>query len=428
MIQDKLKNIPQNPGCYLFKNEKDQIIYVGMSKFLPKRVSSYFQKKHKDQKTKTLVENIRDVEFVITSSEQEAIITEEELIKLYKPKFNIKGKDDKTRKWSLCFTDEPFPKLETVREKTDDRVSLDFTSGMLCREVYNLIHDVFELRSCSYDLSDENIEKGKFKPCLEYHLGRCQAPCVGLQSKILFTKTIKNVKSILQLDFNPVVTQLKKEMKYYSSNLEFEKAQDILSKLTILKTLDNKLTPVKIQKYNNKAFEVKNILGLKNMPISIEAFDNSHNQGDSNVAASVRFVNENRIKSDYRKYIIRSFDGINDYASFDEVLNRRFKRLIEEKQQLPNLVIIDGGKGQLNVARRVFESLNLIGVVDLISISKDSNHKASTIHLLDGSEISILENKNFSLLAKIQDEVHRFVIKFHREKQSKKLLSSVENR
>ena len=421
MIQDKLKNIPQNPGCYLFKNEKDQIIYVGMSKFLPKRVSSYFQKKHKDQKTKTLVENIRDVEFVITSSEQEAIITEEELIKLYKPKFNIKGKDDKTRKWSLCFTDESFPKLEIVREKTDDRVSLDFTSGMLCREVYNLIHDVFELRSCSYDLSDENIEKGKFKPCLEYHLGRCQAPCVGLQSKILFTKIIKNVKSILQLDFKPVVTQLKKKMKYYSSNLEFEKAQDILSKLTILKTLDNKLTPVKIQKYNNKAFEIKNILGLKNMPISIEAFDNSHNQGDSNVAASVRFVNENRIKSDYRKYIIRSFDGINDYASFDEVLNRRFKRLIEERQQLPNLVIIDGGKGQLNVARRVFESLNLIGVVDLISISKDSNHKASTIHLLDGSEISILENKNFSLLAKIQDEVHRFVIKFHREKQSKKL-------
>ena len=421
MIQDKLKNIPQNPGCYLFKNDKDQIIYVGMSKFLPKRVSSYFQKNHTDQKTKTLVESIRDVEFVITSSEQEAIITEEELIKLYKPKFNIKGKDDKTRKWSLCFTDEPFPKLEIVREKTDDRVSLDFTSGMLCREVYNLIHDVFELRSCSYDLSDENIEKGKFKPCLEYHLGRCQAPCIGLQSKILFTKTIKNVKSILQLDFKPVISELKKEMKYYSSNLEFEKAQDVLSKLAILETLDNKLTPVKIQKYNKKAFEIKNILGLKNMPISIEAFDNSHNQGDSNVAASVRFVNENRIKSDYRKYIIRSFDGINDYASFDEVLNRRFKRLINEKQQLPNLVIIDGGKGQLNVAKRVFESLNLIGVVDLISISKDSNHKSSTIHLLDGSEVSILENKNFSLLAKIQDEVHRFAIKFHREKQSKKL-------
>jgi excinuclease ABC subunit C len=423
MIEDKLKNIPQNPGCYLFKNGKDQIIYVGMSKFLPKRVSSYFQKNHTDQKTKTLVENIRDVEFVITSSEQEAIITEEELIKLYKPKFNIKGKDDKTRKWSLCFTEEQFPKLEIVREKTDDRVSLDFTSGMLCREVYNLIHDVFELRSCSYDLSDENIQKGKFKPCLEYHLGRCQAPCIGLQSKILFTKTIKNVKSILQLDLKPPISDLKKEMKYYSSNLEFEKAQNILSKLATLEILDKKLNPVKIQKYNKKAFEIKNVLGLKNMPVSIEAFDNSHNQGDCNVAASVRFMNENRIKSDYRKYIIRSFNGINDYASFDEVLNRRFKRLIDEKQQLPNLVIIDGGKGQLNVARKVFESLNLIGVVDLISISKDSNHKSSTIHLLDGSEVSILGNKNFSLLAKIQDEVHRFAIKFHREKRSKKLFS-----
>jgi excinuclease UvrABC nuclease subunit len=300
-------------------------------------------------------------------------------------------------------------------------VSLDFTSGMLCREIYDLIHDVFELRSCSYDLSDENIQKGKFKPCLEYHLGRCQAPCAGMQSKILFTKTVKNVKSILQLDFKPVVTELKKEMKYYSSNLEFEKAQRILSKLTTIEILDKKLNPVRIQKYNKKAFEIKNVLSLKNMPVSIEAFDNSHNQGDSNVAASVRFVNENRIKSDYRKYIIRSFEGVDDYASFDEVLNRRFKRLIDEKQQLPNLVIIDGGKGQLNVARKVFESLNLIGVVDLISISKDPNHKSSTIHLLDGSEVSMLSNKNFSLLAKIQDEVHRFAIKFHREKQSKKL-------
>jgi len=203
--------------------------------------------------------------------------------------------------------------------------------------------------------------------------------------------------------------------------LEFEKAQNILSKLTTIEILDKKLNPVRIQKYNKKAFEIKNVLSLKNMPVSIEAFDNSHNQGDSNVAASVRFVNENRIKSDYRKYIIRSFEGVDDYASFDEVLNRRFKRLIDEKQQLPNLVIIDGGKGQLNVARKVFESLNLIGVVDLISISKDSNHKSSTIHLLDGNEVSILSNKNFSLLAKIQDEVHRFAIKFHREKQSKKL-------
>jgi excinuclease ABC subunit C len=421
MISEKLKDIPKNAGCYLFKNDKEQIIYVGMSKFLPKRVSSYFQK-NQTGKTKALVENISDVEFKITSSEQEAIILEEELIKLYKPKFNIKGKDDKTRKWSLCFTEEEFPKLEIVRDKQDDRISLDFTSGMLCREIYDLIHDVFELRSCSYDLTEENIKKEKFKTCLEYHLGRCNAPCIGLQSKLLFTKTIKDVKSILQLDFKSVTTGLKKEMKYYSSNLEFEKAQNVLSKLEILKTIDNKLNVIRLQKYNKKAFDIKNVLGLMNIPQIIEAFDNSHNQGDSNVAASVRFKNDNPDKSEYRKYNIKSFTGIDDYQSFDEVLNRRFKRLIEEKQKLPDLVIIDGGKGQLGVAKRVFENLGILNQVDLISISKDSNHKSSIIHKIDGSEFNIYDDKNFTLFGKIQEEVHRFAIKFHREKQSKKLL------
>jgi excinuclease ABC subunit C len=210
-------------------------------------------------------------------------------------------------------------------------------------------------------------------------------------------------------------------MKYYSSNLEFEKAQNVLSKLEILKTIDNKLNVIRLQKYNKKAFDIKNVLGLINIPQIIEAFDNSHNQGDSNVAASVRFKDENPDKSEYRKYIIRSFTGVDDYQSFDEVLNRRFKRLIDEKQKLPDLVIIDGGKGQLGVAKRVFEQLEILNQVDLISISKDSNHKSSIIHKIDGSEFNIYDDKNFTLFGKIQEEVHRFAIKFHREKQSKKL-------
>ena len=422
MILERLKDIPKNSGCYLFKNNKEQIIYVGMSKFLPKRVSSYFQK-NQTGKTKTLVENIHDVEFKITSSEQEAIILEEELIKLYKPKFNIKGKDDKTRKWSLCFTDEEFPKLETVRDKQDGRISLDFTSGMLCREVYKLIHDVFELRSCSYDLTEENIQKEKFKICLEFHMGRCNAPCVNGIKKVFYNKIVQDVKKILSLDFSSIYSKLKKSMKYFSDNMEFEKAQNILSKLTNLKSIDNKLDVLRSQKYNKKAFEIKNILGLKNIPQVIEAFDNSHNQGDSNVAASVRFDDGSPLKSEYRKYNIKSFVGINDYASFDEVLQRRLKRLIGEKQKLPDLILIDGGKGQLGIAKKVFEKLNLIDKIDLISISKDSNHKSSLIHLTDGSEISIMNNNNFNILAKIQDEVHRFVINFHRDKQSKKLFS-----
>ena len=421
MILEKLKNIPKNPGCYLFKNDREQIIYVGMSKFLPKRVSSYFQKNQKG-KTKSLVENISDVEFKITSSEQEAIILEEELIKLYKPKFNIKGKDDKTRSWSICFTNEDFPKLEIVRNKQDDRISLDFTSGNLCREIYNLIHDVFPLRSCSYDLNEENIRKEKFKTCLEFHLGRCNAPCVNNIQKVLYNSIIIDVKKVLSLDISNLQKKLKKTMKYYSTNLEFEKAQDLLLKLTNLESIDNKLNVIKLQKYNKKAFDIKNILGLKNQPNVIEAFDNSHNQGSSNVAASVRYENDNPVKSEYRNYIIRSFDGIDDYSSFDEVLQRRFKRMVNEKQKLPDLVIIDGGKGQLNVTKRVFEELNLIDTVDLISISKDSKHKSSTIHLTNGNEVKINTNNNFVLLSKIQEEVHRFVIKFHRKKEIKRLL------
>jgi excinuclease ABC subunit C len=217
-------------------------------------------------------------------------------------------------------------------------------------------------------------------------------------------------------------------MGKYSKNMEFEKANDIKFRLDALNKYEKCVETTRIGGYLVLADDFKTTYGLKNTPIDIEMYDNSHTGGDCQVSALVRYTNGKKNTSEYRKFNIKTVEGPDDYASFDEVLRRRFQRLLSEKKKLPDMVIIDGGKGQLNVARRVFESLNLIGVVDLISISKDSNHKASTIHLLDGSEISILENKNFSLLAKIQDEVHRFVIKFHREKQSKKLLSSVENR
>lgn len=423
MITEKLKNIPQFPGCYLFKDDKDQIIYVGMSKFLPKRVTSYFQKNHDNQKTKYLVEQIKDVDFVITSSEQEAILMEEELIKVYKPKFNIKGKDDKTRKWSICITDERFPKLEIVRNNTDNRDSLDFTSGFLCREVYNLIHDIIDLRSCSYDLTQENIDKDKFKICLEYQMMRCPGPCVNKITEIIYQSKIQLVKKIFELDLKYVENKLKKLVKYHSDKLEFEIAGNLHSKVGMIKELESKLETIRIRKSNKNAFELKKLLNLNNVPLIIEGFDNSHNQGDSNVAASVRFINEIPNKNDYRKYNIKSFQGIDDYASFDEILNRRFGKLIKEKQQLPNLVLIDGGKGQLNVAIKVFEQLGILNKVDLISVSKDDNHKSSIIHTIDGKTHSILSNTTFTILGKVQEEVHRFVINFHRQKQSKKLLN-----
>ena len=421
MISEKLKNIPKFAGCYLFKDDKEQVIYVGMSKYLPKRVSSYFQKKHSDFKTKQLVENARDVDFMITSSESEALLMEEELIKLYRPKFNIKGKDDKSRKWSICFSEEPFPKLEVVRNKEDDRPSLDFTNGLICYEIYDLIHDAFELRSCSYELTDENIESQKFKACLEYQMKRCLAPCLGLATKFQYLNRIEQVKRIFELNFEKVKSDIKRVMKYHSGKLEFELAQTQLHKLKVVEELEQKLEVVRLRKYNKKAFEIKRELNLDRLPLIIEAFDNSHHQGDSNVAASVRFVNGIPNKSDYRKYNIKTFTGADDYASFDEVLTRRFKRLIEEKGQLPNLVLIDGGKGQLNVAKKVFDELGITNKIDLISISKDDNHKSSIIHTIDGKTYSVLSNTTYTILGKVQEEVHRFAINFHRKKESKKI-------
>jgi len=423
-LRDKVNNAPKYPGCYLFKDEREQIIYVGMSKFLPKRVKSYFTKKHDDLKTQTLVENIRDVEFQIASSEQEAIVMEEELIKLYKPKFNIKGKDDKTRKWSVTLTQERFPKLEIVRAKDDDRFSFDFTSGFLASQVFDLLTDLFPLRSCSYDLTQENINKGKFKTCLEYQMGRCSAPCVGLVSTVIYQMNLNVINKIFQMDFGPARKHISKLMKEHSSKLEFEKAHSYKIKLDTLKELEAKVEPVRVRKYNKKAFEIKKLLKLKQLPLIIEAFDNSHNQGDCNVAASVRFLNEKPEKSQYRKYNIKTVVGVDDYASFEEILDRRFSRLILEKQQLPHLVVIDGGVGQLNVARRVFEKLDLLSKIDLISISKDKGHRSSLIHTLDGSQYSITDSLVFTHLGEVQEEVHRFAIKFHREKTSKKFLGN----
>lgn len=423
-LRDKVNNAPKYPGCYLFKDEREQIIYVGMSKFLPKRVKSYFTKKHDDLKTQTLVENIRDVEFQIASSEQEAIVMEEELIKLYKPKFNIKGKDDKTRKWSVTLTQERFPKLEIVRAKDDDRFSFDFTSGFLASQVFDLLTDLFPLRSCSYDLTQENIDKGKFKTCLEYQMGRCSAPCVGLVSTVIYQMNLNVINKIFQMDFGPARKHISKLMKEHSLKLEFELAHNYKIKLETLKELEKKVEPVRVRKYNKKAFEMKKLLKLKQLPLIIEAFDNSHNQGDCNVAASVRFLNEKPEKSQYRKYNIKTVVGVDDYASFEEILDRRFSRLISEKQQLPHLVVIDGGVGQLNVARRVFEKLDLLGKIDLISISKDKGHRSSLIHTLDGSQYSITDSLAFTHLGEVQEEVHRFAIKFHREKTSKKFLGN----
>ena len=423
MITEKLSNIPQSSGCYLFKNEKGQIIYVGKSKFLPKRVKSYFQKNHKDQKTIYLVKEIRDVEFMTTNDESQALLLEDELIKTHKPKYNIKAKDDRSRRWFITLSDEEFPRLLVCNPSNfSGEVLLESTSSNSCYEIYEMVHDIFNLRSCSYNLTEENISNEKFKTCLEFHLGRCNAPCVSNILKFSYKKIISEMRELFSFEFDKVRSRLKKSMKYFSDSMEFEKAQDMKNRMSVVDDLQKKLETFRIRRYNDIAREFKESLGLINVPTLIEAFDNSHTAGDCQVSALVRYKNGKTDKSNYRKFNIKTVEGPDDYASFTEVLNRRFKRLLDEKQELPSLVVIDGGKGQLGVAKQVFESLGLLSRIDLISISKNDKHQSQTIHLTDGSSFDIPRNEFGFLLAEVQNEVHRFVISFHRQKRSKKVI------
>jgi len=425
ILEQKLSNIPKSSGCYLFKNEKGQIIYVGKSKFLPNRVKSYFRENHDDDKVKVLRENIRDVDFVTTINENEAILLEDDLIKLYKPKFNIKGKDDRSKRWFIALTKGDFPKLEVFPRQIEDDVEIlgEFTNSNTCYEVYELLHNVFSLRTCSYNLSKQNIESQKFRPCLDHQIGKCDAPCSSLINKFQYKINCDLIKELFSFKYDSIEIKLKKMMYDLSEKLEFEKCNKIKIKLEWFETLKEKLEPLRIQRVIDVAKKTKELLSLKNTPLVIEAFDNSHHSGDCQISCSVRFVNGIPEKSSYRKFNIKTITSPDDYASFDEVLNRRLKRLVDEKGVLPSLILIDGGKGQLNIGIRFLNELNLIDKIDLISISKNDNHKSDTIHLTNGKEIKIGHYETFFYLARIQDEVHRFTINFHRKKRSKKMIN-----
>lgn len=423
MITDKLLNIPQSSGCYLFKNEKGQIIYVGKSKFLPKRVKSYFQKNHKDKKTTFLVNEIRDVEFMTTDDESQALLLEDELIKSHKPKYNIKAKDDRSRRWFITLSSDEFPRLLVCNPSNfTGEVLLESTSSNSCYEIYEMVHDIFNLRSCSYNLTEENIQNEKFKTCLEFHLGRCNAPCISSILKFSYLKIVSEMRDVFSFQFDKVRNRLKKFMKHHSEQMEFELAQNLKNKMDVVDLLEKKLESFRIRKYCDVARSFKEQFGLLNVPTLIEAFDNSHTAGDCQVSALVRYKNGKTDKSNYRKFNIKTVEGPDDYASFTEVLNRRFKRLLDENQELPSLVVIDGGKGQLGVAKKVFESLGLLSSIDLISISKNNKHQSQTIHTVDGSSFDIPRNEFGFLLAEVQNEVHRFVITFHQQKRSKKVI------
>lgn len=530
--------IPQEPGIYKYFDAQDKIIYVGKAKNLRKRVSSYFNKTFTNYKTHELVKRIERIEFTIVISEPDAFFLENSLIKNFQPLFNINLKDDKSYPY-IVIKNENFPRIYLTRQPTNDGSEYlgPYTSVAKVRELLEFIRRAIPLRTCSLNLSQKNIEKGKFKVCLEYHLGNCSGPCEGLQSKQAYDENIARVRDILKGNLSPVIRHFKEEMKELASALEFEKAEQVKKKIvyleeyyqsrsvvtgmkggdkdvfsiikekdiayvnflmvrngTIVQTQTTKLEthldesveeilPFAVQQlrtsFNSKAQEIvvpfhidypeegtqivipkagdrKKLLELselnanhfieeirnkqrlkisrntdqikvleqlqldlqlQELPLHIECFDNSNFQGSYPVSAMVCFKNGVPSKKDYRHFNVKTVEGINDFASMKEAVYRRYKRLKDEEQELPQLVIIDGGKGQLSAANEAIEALELTGSITLVGLAKNIEEIFFT-----GDKESLklpYNSSSLKFIRFIRDQVHRFGLTFHRQKRSK---------
>ncbi len=540
VFQTIIKTLPNQPGIYKYYDDKSELIYVGKANSIRKRVSSYFTKTFTGYKTHELVRRINRIEFTIVDNEQDAFLLENSLIKQFQPKFNINLKDDKSYPY-LVIKNEPFPRVFLTRSKINDGSQYlgPFTSVGKVRELLIFIKQHVQLRTCKLNLTKQNIQKGKFKVCLEYHLGNCKGPCEGLQSAEDYAEGLSRLKNLMKGNLNPVIHHFKTEMEECAENMEFEKAELIRKKLdhlqnykakskvvnehvgnvdvfSILKDGDiayvnylmvNEGTIVltktivleqKLEETENEVLEFaignlrntftseakelivpfeinypeegvfisvpkagdkkkllelseKNVnyfieelkrkkmlqledksekekqkvlrqlqsdLHLPLFPAHIECFDNSNFQGSYPVAAMVYFRNGLPDKSQYRKFNIKTVDGINDFASMKEVVTRRYRRLEKENIELPQLIIIDGGKGQLNAAVEGIHELGLAGRTTVIGLAKNEEEI-----FFPGDQQSIKlpwDSESLKLIRRIRDEVHRFGINFHRNQRSRK--------
>lgn len=537
-------NLPEGPGIYQYLNEEKTIIYVGKAKNLKRRVSSYFNKEHTSGKTRVLVSKIRDIRYIVVKTEEDALLLENNLIKRYKPRYNVLLKDDKTYP-SICISNEPFPRVFRTRKiiRGAGQYFGPYSHVPSMNAVLDLIDHLYPLRTCRHSLTPENIGSGKFKVCLKYHLKKCKGPCAGLQSEADYRKDIEEIKQILKGDTRLVCDLLKDEMLALAAELRFEEAQQVKEKFELIESYRAKSEVVTSAIHNvdvfaieldgttaylnylhiangsiNQAFtfeykkqldetpeellqlgivemreryastsreiivpfpldmelngvtftvpqrgekkhlldlsvmnvkqykvdrlkqadklnpeqkqtrllkEIQTQLQLPKLPAHIECFDNSNISGAHAVAACVVFKMGKPSKQEYRKFNIQSVVGPDDYASMKEVVRRRYTRLVEEGSPLPDLLITDGGKGQMEVVREVIED-ELHLSIPIAGLAKDDRHR--TRELLYGFPAQTIGVKQgtplFHLLERIQDEVHRFAITFHRDKRSKSQVAS----
>lgn len=537
-------NLPSTPGIYQYLNKEGVIIYVGKAKNLKRRVYSYFSKEHQSAKTRILVSKIADIRYIVVNTEEDALLLENNLIKKYKPRYNVLLKDDKSYP-SICVSNEYFPRVFKTRQiiRNGSTYYGPYSHIPSMQAVLDLIKKLYPLRTCHLALTPENISQGKFNVCLEYHIKNCKGPCIGMQSHDEYMDNIAQVKEILKGNTQAISDALMKEMMSLAEEMKFEEAQKVKEKYELIESYRAKSEVVSSILHNidvfsiemdensayinylhitngciNQAFtfeykkrlnetkeellqlgiiemrerykscsreiivpfeldmelnnvtftipqrgdkkhllelsllnvkqykvdrlkqaeklnpeqrsvrllkEIQEQLQMDKMPMHIECFDNSNIQGSDAVAACVVFKKARPSKKDYRKYNIKTVVGPDDYASMQEVVRRRYSRILEEQGELPDLILTDGGKGQMEVVRQVIED-ELKLQIPIAGLAKNNKHRTSevlfgfppmTIGIKQGTPL-------FHLLENIQDEVHRFAITFHRDKRSKSQIAS----
>lgn len=539
-VELQLKTLPESPGVYQYFDKNGRILYVGKAKNLKKRVTSYFTKNNDSHRIRVMVKKIHEIRHIVVASETDALLLENNLIKKHQPRFNVMLKDDKTYPW-ICIKNERFPRVFPTRKLVKDGSEYygPYTSFKTVNTLLDLIKGLYQLRTCNYDLSEEKVRNGKYKVCLEYHLGNCLGPCEAYESEASYLQKIEAIRQIVKGNFKDSLQQFKKQMKEHAEKMEFEEAQKIKNKIDVLENYQAKSTVVnpKInnvdvfsivsdegygyvnflelshgaiirshtiemkkklgesdkellelaiteirQRFNSRTREIyvpfkveageeikvtvpqlgdkkeivnlsmrnakyfrqerfkqmkivdpdrhvnrimaqmKQDLRLAEEPRHIECFDNSNIQGTNPVAACVVFKNGKPSKKDYRKFNIKTVEGPDDFASMEEVVFRRYRRLLQEGEPLPQLIIVDGGKGQLSSGVKALETLGLRGKIAIIGIAK----RLEEIFYPGDSVPLYLDKRSETLkiIQQLRNEAHRFGITFHRNKRSSTALNT----
>ncbi len=540
-LREKVNKLPNNPGVYQYFDELGVIIYIGKAKNLKNRVLSYLNKSNQSNKTRILVNKIADLRYIVVNSEQDALLLENNLIKKYKPRYNILLKDDKTYPW-ICIKKEPFPRVFITRRYVHDGSEYfgPYTSGKFAHILISLIKSLFKLRTCNLSLNQKSIYDNKFKVCLEYHIGNCLAPCIGKIQQDEYDEFIIQVRNILKGNLSAVIEVITRKMKAYAEDLHFEEANQMKEALEAVKSYQAKSTIVRTtindtdvfsyvedEKYayvnflrivhgaviqvhtielekkieeekeallSFAIFEIRQLvnsnskeiivpfypdvqleglqyiipqrgdkkqllelsernvnyfkldrdrqrslkkedsnynilktikleLKLPTLPHRMECFDNSNIQGTNPVASCVVFIDGKPAKREYRKFHVKTVVGADDFASMEEIIYRRYRRVLNEALELPDLIVIDGGKGQLHSAVNSLKKLDLYGKVPILGLAKQMEE----IYFPEDKDPYLLAKNSIALktLMHIRDEAHRFGITFHRKLREKAQIKSV---